>query len=862
MSGLRSWAARVRGFLAGNPAGDFESEMATHRELLAEEYMRRGFSPETADEAARREMGNAVLLREEYREQRGLPVVETFLQDLRYGWRTLRRAPTFTAASAGVLGVGIAGVLTMLCVLTNLVLRPLPYPDAGGLVYLHEVDPRAGEWPFSEPMLLQLTERNRTLAVVGGYRQATVAMTGFGDAEAVPGATATPGFFAAFGMKPVAGRFFEGGGGASSVVISRALWKRKWAGDRGVIGRVMRLDGVLYSVTAVADFPQELVPGTDVITPLIPRATESYSAHDVGVVARLRRGITMAQAQADLTALARGVGQEQPHTNGGWNVGTTPLFNYVTGPATVRTVWMLTAAVGLVWLLACANVAGMLMARGATREHEISTRFALGASRGRVFRQMLTESCLLALGGAGIGLLLAKLAVSAIAEYGGAMLPRLAAMEIDWTVAVIALGSLVASTLLFGTTPAWAAAQRRVNFTGLGSGRGIAKPSRGRDGLVVVQVALASVLLLGAVLLFQSFQRLRAVDPGFEPEGVLTVALNLSEPRYDGAHRVAFLGELARRLASVPGTHQVGATNVEPFSGGNTANRFRLEGEPRSAEYRVAGWRSVTPGYFHAMGLRLMRGRFLTDGDVDGSTEVVVISEAMARRFWPGQDPVGRDLLWGRSGNAKRIVGVVSDLRDVDLAVDPAPMMFRPYTQLTSPAMTMVVRTRLAGEATAESLRREIAALDPEMPVEVRRLPQTLAKSIERPRTGVMSVAAFAITALIIAGFGLFGVVSYRVNQRRKEIGIRLALGATPSAVRWEVQKRCLALVLGGLAAGIPVGFAASSYLTAMLYRTAPTEVWAYGAVVAAFAAIAWLASYGPAMRAAKTDPAITLRYE
>ena len=568
----------------------------------------------------------------------------------------------------------------------------------------------------------------------------------------------------------------------------------------------------------------------------------------------MRPGVNVEQGQAELSAIAGSIARENAQTNAGWGIRAMPLAGFLAGPNTGRTIWMIFAAVALLWVLACANVAGLQMARNIARRHEIGTRLALGASRGRLMAQSLTESAVLAFGGGIFGVVQAGCAIAAIRRLASGSLPRMAHLSMDPAAIAAAAGCLFASTLLFGVS--WGrppALQQR---------REVSRRDGGRDLLVVVQVAMAIILLCGAGLLSESFLRLRAVDPGFDPDRVLDVRVDLPGQREAETRRIAFFREAAERLARLPEVKSAGATNVVPFSGHGTANRFRVEEEAASAEYRVAAWRAVTPGFFTTLGIPLKRGRLFTEGDADGALEVVILSESMAKRFWPNRDPIGRRLLWGRSASPKTIVGVVGDLRDMAVDAVPVPTMFRPFAQLPDAPMTMVIRTRGEPAAAIADVRREIWAIEGNAALEFQPLRQAMADSILRPRASLMAVAAFSILALITAAFGLYGLIGYRVNQRRREIGIRLALGAPAGWIHWDVQKRCLMLVGAGAGIGLPLAYAVSGLMTSLLYETRPSETGAYVVVLAVFLAVGFVASYGPARRASRMDPAAAIRHE
>jgi putative ABC transport system permease protein len=838
--------------LGKDRTGHLEEEIKEHAELLAAEYVARGMTESEARYAARRELGNISSLRQEYREQKGLPVLENIWQDLKYAVRTLRRNRIFTASCTATLAVGLGSMITVLCIVSAILWKPLPYQDPERLVVLKEVDPGHGLWSFSEPDFLDVQERSTSFAALAAYRPASVAMTGAGEPETIQAAAVTPSSFAIFGIKPVVGQVFHDS--QKYVVISRGLWKRKWQTNPDVVGQAVALDGESYSISGVADLPADVLPGAELLLPLLPKTTESRTAHEVEAVGRLSAGVDKRQAQAQLNNVAASIARENATSNAGWGMQLVPLSDYVVGPRTGRTVWMIFAAVALLWVLACANVAGLQLSRSIARKHEMSTRQALGASRLRIFAQTLTENFVLALMGTTLGAVIALYVLEAVQRLAAGSLPRMAHLQMDATTIEMALGFMVLSMLLFTLL-----SHRSPSFE---RGREVSRRDGGRDALIVVQVALASVLLLCTSLLFQSFLRLEAVDPGFDPEKLLTIRVNLSGDAGNNLRRVSFFREAAERLSHLPEVESVGATNVAPFSGSGTANRFRLEGEPRSAEFRSAAWRAVTPEFFETLGIPLKSGRRFTAADVDGSQQVVILSESMAKRFWPNQDPIGRQLLWGRSGSVKTIVGVVGDLRDLSVDASPVPTMFRPFAQLPDAPMTFVIRTKTDPAGAIADARREIWAIDRNAALEFEPLRQAMSDSILRPRFSLLALAAFAVIAMITAALGLYGQISYRVSQRQQEIGIRLALGCPAASVRWGVQRRCLILVGSGLAIGLPAAYALARLMTSLLYETHPTEARAYAMVLLVFGTVALAASYGPARRASRMDPLSAIRHE
>ncbi len=851
MNVLSSCLARVRGLFQGS-SSRLDEELEYHAELLAADYMKRGIPESEARSAASRELGNHTSVREQYREQNGIPWLETFFRDLKYAVRTFRRDPAFTASCLATLAVGSAGLITVLCVVSTFLWTPLPYPHQARLAALKEIDPRGGLWTFSEPAFLDLKERSRSLEAISACRNVTLALTGVGEPEAVKSAEVTPSFFAMFGILPVAGRAFQAE--RDSVVISPALWKRKWRQSPSIIGQAVKLEGKSYVVAGVAEPPRDLLPGIDLLLPLEPVAAASRTAHEMEAFARFRRGLSEKQVQAELSALGAQMAQEHPSNTAGWGVRAVPLFDYLIGQRTIRILWMILAGVVLLWLLTCANVTGLQLARRISRMQEMATRSALGASWQRLLSQSLTESALLAFAGALLGYGIADWAIHLLRLFAMNALPRLAFLHADPAVISITLAGLVVSALIFGILPA-----RRSLTVGQ---RGTSKRDAGRDSLMVAQVALASVLTLGAGLLFQSFSSLCAVNPGFDPDRLLTAPLSPSIPGISDWQRVAFVRAVADRLKELPGVESVAATNVAPFTGYGTLNRFRLENEPQTNEYRSAAWRAITPDFFRVTNIPLKSGRLFTDADTSGAPEVLIVSESMARHLWPNQQPIGKRLLWGSSRSPKTIVGVVGDMRDLAVGSAPVPTMFRPFAQLSDAPMTALIRVKGDSPALLSSIRKAIWSVDPDVPVELRLLRTTMADSLFPERASLQLMAAFALIAMTIAASGLYGLISYRVSQRRLEIGIRLALGASASSVRWSVQRRCLALVCTGLALGLPVAFACSRFISSLLYEVGPTDLSSYAAVLVLFAAIALLASYPPASRAARLQPASIIRHE
>lgn len=489
-------------------------------------------------------------------------------------------------------------------------------------------------------------------------------------------------------------------------------------------------------------------------------------------------------------------------------------------------------------------------------------RRALGAAQGRVVRQLLTESlCLAAIGAAG-GLLLAFITISAIRGWVAPLVPQLADVGLEPTTLLFAIAATVATSVLAGLSPARAASRSDLQQLLLRGSRTTSSKQAGRYALVITQVALATLLAVGATLLCASFLRLNFVDIGFDPDRALAIQLNFPEPQYDATRRAAHLQELLDRIQRLPGVRAAGATSVTPFQGFGTANQFRAEGRSGENEFSAAAWRSVTPGFFDALGLPLKRGRLLDARDQLNAPEVVVITESLARRFWPGEDPVGRRLLWGRKQSPKIIVGVVGDFRDVRPDADPAPTMFRPHTQLSLPAMTVIVRTEGRADSVLANVRGVTRSIAPDVPFEETAISQMFSASLSRPRVSAVALSVFAIVALLLAATGVYGLMSYTVAQRRRELAIRLALGARPDQLVVAIVRQSVTLVGTGVALGVIASLLASRSLAALLYRTSPTDLTVYAAVLVLLVGVGLITSLGPARRAMRTSPAVALTSE
>jgi predicted permease len=695
--------------------------------------------------------------------------------------------------------------------------------------------------------------------------------------EQLTGAAATHSFFAVLGVAPLLGRTYTAdedapGGDRRVAVLSHALWTRRFGRDPDILSRSVELDGVMHRVIGVMpagfDFPGRV----DVWVPLAPSPTYHRGDRRLNVVARLAPGVTAIQADAELASVARQSAAEYPDVNAGWGARVGPFSEWYVSPELRTRVFALLATVGVLLLMACVNVASLLLARAGSREREVAMRSALGAGRGRIVRQLLTESVVLSVIGAAIGVAVAAAAIPVVRSIGSAAIPRLEDLALDWRVVSFALAACLTTGILFGLAPGLHLA--RSGGSGGDAVLGVLRSGSraiggGRLGstLVVTSVALAMLLLVSAGLVGGSFVKLMRVTLGFAPEHVLTATISLnSGGGTEGLSErtVSFFGELTRRVHAIPGVTATGMTSIAPFSGGNTAMGFEPgEAAPeRESDYRIAGWRVVTPGYFQALDIPLVRGRLLDDGDRDPDAPVALINETMARRAWPDMDPVGRQLKMG-SGRIATVVGVVGDTRHVNADSLPPPTVYLPHAQFPWRTMWLTVRSSGDPAALIAAVRREVAALDPGVPLaRVQPLTQLLKDTTAEPRLTVLVFGIFASAALVLAAIGLYGIVSYTVSQRTREIGVRLALGAPPRRILGAVLDRGVRLALLGIVLGGIAGYGAAGALRSILFETEPTDAATFITIAGLLLTVAALASVLPARRAARTDPLVALRAE
>jgi putative ABC transport system permease protein len=808
----------------------------------------------------------------------------TLVQDLRYGLRMLAKSPGFTVVAALTLALGIGANTAIFSVVNAVLLRPLPYPDSDRLVMVWGKNLQKGfDWDLVSPAdFADWQAQNDVFEQMAASRDAIYTLTGRVEPEQILGYRFSADFFQVMGVKPALGRTFlpeeDHPGNDRVVVLSHRLWQRRFSGDPRILGKTLILSGESYTVIGVMPPAfQHPIEAVELWTPLAvdPTLMSNRGRRFLRVLARLRPGVTLRQAQKQMDTLARRLEQQHPDTNAGEGVKIVTLRQQHVGdiqPALL----VLLGAVGFVLLIACANVANLVLARAVARQKEIAIRTALGASRLRLVRQVLTESILLSLLGGVSGLFLALWSSSFLLaifpnNIANLQIPRVENIPIDARVLGFTVVIALLTGCVFGLAPALQATRSRLNDALKEMGRSATAGSREgrfRSLLVVSQIALALVLLAGAGLMIKSFLRLEQGDLGLNPENVLTEHVFLPQYKYgDAGKRRAFVRDVLRQVQALPGVKSVGAINFLPLSGFWGTVSFTVEGRPspRPGDEPEADNRVVTPNYFHTMGIRLLRGRDFREQDREGAPQVAIINDTLARRFWPGEDPLGKRLNLGDANSPSwwEVVGIVGDVKAFGLEKETHHDIYRAYDQVPFPLIVFAVRTASDPMALTTAVRNAIWAVDKDQPVfKVLSLNQLAAESITLRRISTLLLGAFAALALILAAVGIYGVISYSVSQRTHEIGIRMALGAQPRDVVKLVVGQGMTLTLIGVAAGLGAAFGLTRMLSSLLYGVRPTDPITFAGVSLMLTAVALVASYIPARRATKVDPMMALRYE
>jgi predicted permease len=867
--------------------GDIDEEMRLHLEMVMEENVARGMAPEEARQAALRSFGNFDKVRERAYEVRGGGTMETLLQDVRYGARVLAKHRAFTAVAVLTLALGIGANTAIFSVVNELLLHPLPYPDSDRLVMVWEKTSQGmPQNPTSRNNFRAWRERSNAFAGMAAFSDQRLSLTGGGEPEEVPVQFATPELFRVLGVEPVLGRGMTQDdalpGSPDVAVLSHGFWQRRLGSDPKVIGRPIRLNGMPYTVIGVLPkgFEWHLQKKSSTGRPaeiwtILPMPTEGQAAQFgrfLSVVARLKPGASLDAAKAEMKAIAARLEIEDPEHDKGSTVEVLPLREQFVG--NVRPALMiLLGAVGFVLLIACANVANLLLSRAAAREKEIVLRMALGARRIRVVRQLLTESLLLAVLGSLLGLAFAWWGLRALVAISPRDLVNLHGVGLDLPVLALTLIASLATGLLFGLAPALEATRLNLSDALKEGGKGAAgqdaRSQRLRGALVIAEVALALVLLAGAGLLVKSFVRLQEIDTGFDAENVLTLVMRLPDGKYTEDRQIVdFFREATERIRTLPGVRDAGAVNFLPLYGGpGSATDFTVEGRPEAPPGQAPGTsvRVADPGYFGAMGIPLLRGRNFTDVEAREARHVVLISAAMARQHFPGENPIGKRIFveMFEKPVATEIIGVVGDVRYDSLVDEAQPAVYFPHPELTYSFMTLVIRTDGDPADMAPAVRRELRAIDPDQPVsDVRTMTQVMSDTVGRPRFNTLLLGLFAAMATLLAAVGIFGVMNYSVTLRTREIGLRMALGAPQSQVLKLILKQGLVLTLIGIAVGLIGALTLTRVLSGLLFGVGSTDPATFTAIVLLLTFVSMIACYIPARRATRVDPLIALKYD
>lgn len=801
--------------------------------------------------------------------------MEKIIQDIRYSIRKLLKSPGFTIAALITLALGIGANTAIFSVVNSVLLRPQPFKDPNRIVFVWETSPQ-GQITVSLPDFLDWQKHNQVFENLASYAYDRYNLTGSGQPEQVRGVIVSGEFFDLLGVEPILGRTLRPEEDRERfIVLSHGLWQRRFGSNPNIIGQSLLMDNVSWTVKGVMpasfQFPSTEAQLWTSFVPIYswtPAQQSNRKRHIFRVIGRIKQGVTTERAQGEMTTLAAGLEQENPDSNAGVGVKLVSVDEQLVG-AVRPALLILVGAVGLVLLIACVNVANLLLARASGREREIAVRTALGATRSLIIRQMLTESMLVALAGGAIGLLLGIWGVKVLVSLSPGNIPRLETSTLDSTLLLFTIGISLLTGLIFGLIPALQATKLNLSESLREGGRGTAGSIRSRrvqNLLVVSEIALSLVLLIGAGLLSKSFLRLLDTDAGFNPDNVITVNLIIPTYKYPKSEqRASVYRQIIDRVSVLPGVQTASVSDSLPPHEGETTEPFTIEknGTPDSEESGRADYLPISPNFFRSLKIPVLKGREFTEADNATSPDVVIINEHLAHRYYGDVDPVGQRLGIGNKESMTwySIIGVVGDVKYQGLDSETDSSMYFSYTQVSLGGLYLVVRTDSDPRGLLASVRNEIWAVDPDLPaLNVKTMNDIMSDVVAQPRFNTLLIGIFAAISLVLAAVGIYGVIAYSVTQRTNEIGIRMALGAQRSDVLKLIVKQGLKLAIVGVVIGLTAAFAATRIISGLLYGVSATDMSTFGIAALLLVGVALAASYLPARRATKVDPMIALR--
>ena len=870
----RLWASLLGLFSAQQVNHDFDEELQGHLEMLVDDYIRRGVSRDEAVRAARLQMGNLTRVRETREEMSGAPDLAKILQDVRFAIRVLGRRPGFAIICVVTLGLGIGASTSIFTVINGVLLRPLPYPNSGRLVRIKENHPDSATSNFTYAAYSDLESQAKSINNISAFRPWKFSLVGDGEPEEAVGALVSAHFFSALGSRPAYGRLIgsqadQSGGDNNVAVISNALWRRRFASDPNIIGKTVRINSEPYQIIGIMPVGFDYPNKADVWCPLVERGEmlQNRRAHLLTVIGNLRPGETLEAVRGEMKLLSERINRLNPGVDPDLSILAVSLKKSMVAPVQPA-LMVLTFAVALLLLMSCANIANLFFARFASRRKEFAVRMAIGAGRVRLARQLVTECLVIALLGGGLGLAIAMFTLRYLMTENVSAMPRFAELSMDKYVLCFALILAILTAVLFGFAPILTGTKTELNTSLKQDARGSGKRVGSSKMLVSLQFAMAVILMVGAVLVGNSFVRLLRVDPGFVPENVVAVSLFFSPIEYPegDAKGAIVLQQMLERVGRVPGVQAAGVVNALPITGG-PATDFMIEGQPVPSpnDEPSADIRTADSDYFRTMGIPLLAGREFTTADRGNSARVMLINQTMAHLYWPGASPIGKRVTmkdWGPPLTGE-VVGVVGDVKPVGMDSPVGPMIYWPYAQFPQLFNTIVVRSKGDPNRLVPDLKAAVWSIDRNQPIsKIQTMSEIMAESVGRERLYFSLLSWFSGVAFLIAIGGIYGMMSHFVSEAQHDMGIRLAIGAQPGDLLLLVLGYGTRVALLGIGIGLAVSFALSRLMTNFLFGVSRGDLGCFAAVAVALTSFAVLATYFPARRASRVEPVVELRCE